>query len=89
MSGAKDVHGSEREFVVEQGETYDHTEHGRVKVTGIWKGVHQVDRARNAEETGVIIVRYSTEKDGGVTDVTELTDTLADFLEAVDGSAPV
>lgn len=70
------------ESAVEQGETYEHTEYGSVTVTGIWRGVKQVDAARNTTESDVIIVRYSTEQGEGP--AAELTDLLDEFVAAVD-----
>lgn len=83
MSDVENPHESGPNQVVERGETYPHSDHGRVIVTGIWKGVHQVDTARNTNETGVIIVRYSTEGGGTTVGVDELTDTLDEFLTAI------
>lgn len=82
MSDSDDRLGSESDRAVERGEEYDHDEYGRVEVTGIWKGVHQVDAAHNAKESGVIIVRYMLED--GEKHVDELTDTLEEFLAAVE-----
>ncbi|QLK26109.1 hypothetical protein HYG81_00305 [Natrinema zhouii] len=84
MSDREDVQNSGHKSVVERGEAYDHAEHGRVKITGIWKGVQQVDAARNADETGVIVVRYSSEQTGGAGGVDALTDTLDEFLAAIE-----
>ena len=69
--------------LVERGNTYDHDQHGRVEVTGIWRGIEEVDEARNTNEKDVIIVRYSCERDEGER-VDELTDTLPEFLEAIE-----
>lgn len=66
---------------IERGETYEHKTHGQVKVTGIWQGVQRVDTARDTNETDVIIVRFATDDDEPVT---ELTDTLNGFIEAID-----
>ena len=71
-------------LIIERGEEYNHSEHGLVTVTGIWKGVHQVDRAGNTDETGIIIVRYTTERENGPVDGDELTDTLDEFLTAIE-----
>lgn len=84
MSDVESPHKSGPTQVVERGETYCHSNHGRITVTGIWKGVHQVGTARNTNETGVIIVRYSTEGDGNTVGVDELTDTLDEFLTAIE-----
>ena len=72
------------DLVIERGGKYDHAEHGPVTVTGIWKGVHQVDRAGNTDETGIIIVRYTTEQENKPADVGELIDTLDEFLTAIE-----
>lgn len=74
---------SEDGRLVERGETYDHDQHGRVEVTGIWRGIEEVDEARNTNEKDVIIVRYSSEQEEGE-QVDELTDTLPEFLEAIE-----
>ncbi|NUC72615.1 hypothetical protein HTZ84_09880 [Haloterrigena sp. SYSU A558-1] len=74
-----DLPGPEGDRVVERDETYDHEEYGSVEVTGIWRGVKQVDNARNTDQKDVIIVRYSTNDDGEQVD--ELTDTLGEFIE--------
>ncbi|WP_293032799.1 hypothetical protein [Natronococcus sp.] len=74
--------GSDGERVVEREETYDHERHGEVEVTGIWKGIEEVDGTRDADENDVYIVRYSTEEDGK--EVDELTDTLDEFLAALE-----
>lgn len=84
MDDSEDRPGAGSELVVERGETYTHVEHGRVDVTGIWKGVEQVDKAHHSEEKDVYIVRYSTEIDGKRVD--ELTDTVEEFLRSIDES---
>lgn len=84
MSDVENPRDSDPNKVVKQGETYHHSDRGCVKVTGIWKGVHQVDTARNMDETGVIIVRYSTQEAGDTADVNELTDTVDEFLTAIE-----
>lgn len=66
--------------VVERGETYTHSQYGRVEVTGIWRGVQQVDATHNTEESDMIIVRYSRENDP----IHELTDTIDKFFEAIE-----
>ena len=82
MGNSDDQPGSDSDRVVDRGETYDHEEHGQVEVTGIWKGIEQVDEARYTDEKDVFIVRYSAEINGN--EVDELTDTLDEFLEAVE-----
>lgn len=82
MAGDDELPRADDDQVVERGETYDHAEHGEVEVTGIWRGIHEVDEARNTNEKDVIIVRYSAEQDDGPR-VDELTDTLPAFLEAI------
>lgn len=84
MSNTEEVRSLEAESVIERGNQYDHATYGRVTVTGIWKGVHQVDRARNTSDTGVIIVRYSADQNEGVDEADELTDTLDEFLAAIE-----
>lgn len=76
-----DLPGSDSEQMIERGETYNHTEYGLVEVTGIWKGVEQIDSARNVNETDIIIVRYTA--DGAGKHLAELTDPLDEFLEAI------
>lgn len=68
--------------MVERGKTYVHAEHGRVEVTGIWKGVNQVDSSRQMEEMDTIIVRYLIKEDGKP--VVEQVNLLDEFLEAVE-----
>lgn len=80
MDDSKDRPGSESDRVVERGETYDHDEYGDVEVTGIWRGINQVDAAHHTNQKDVIIVRYSAEHDGE--SIEELTDTITEFLEA-------
>lgn len=82
MDDSEDLPGSDSETVVDRGETYNHAEHGRVEVTGIWKGVEQVDKAHRTDEKDVFIVRYSAEINGE--EVEELTDTLAEFIQAIE-----
>lgn len=82
MGDADDLATSESDRVIERGETYDHTEYGLVEVTGIWKGVEQVDTAHNTNQKDVIIVRYSAQGDGEQID--ELTDTIDEFLTAIE-----
>lgn len=81
MGDSDDLPGPDSDLAIERGETYDHAEHGQVKVTGIWKGVEQVDKARRTDEKNVFIVRYSAEINGEQVD--ELTDTLDEFLQAI------
>ncbi len=82
MDDSDDRPGADSELVIERGETYTHVEHGRVDVTGIWKGVKQVDKAHHSDERDVYIVRYSTEIGGKQVD--ELTDTVDEFLRAIE-----
>lgn len=82
MVGSDDRPGPESDQVIERGKTYEHAEHGSVEVTGIWKGVQKADTAHNTDETGTIIVRYSTE--GEEQQFCELTDTLDEFMEAIE-----
>ena len=81
MGDSDELPGSDSDLVVDRGEMYSHAEHGQVEVTGIWKGVKQVDTARRTNEKDVIIVRYSTEINGE--EVDELTDTLDEFLQSI------
>lgn len=80
MDDTQDRPGSGSDRVVERGETYDHTEYGAVEVTGIWRGIDQVDAAQHTDQKDVIIVRYSAEQDGE--SIEELTDTITEFLDA-------
>lgn len=82
MDDSDDLPGADSDRVVNRGETYAHAEHGQVEVTGIWKGVEQVDKARHTDEKDVFIVRYSAEINGE--EVDELTDTLDEFLQSID-----
>lgn len=82
MDDSGELPGSDSGLSIERGETYDHTEHGQVEVTGIWKGVEQIDKARHTDEKNVFIVRYSAEINGEQVDA--LTDTLDEFIQAVE-----
>ncbi|WP_226008040.1 hypothetical protein [Natrinema salinisoli] len=82
MDDSVDRPGPESDRIVEREETYDHEEHGIVEVTGIWRGVKQVDTARNTDQKDVIIVRYSAKQEGESID--ELTDTLDEFIANID-----
>ncbi|MFP8958830.1 hypothetical protein ACLI4Y_19170 (plasmid) [Natrialbaceae archaeon A-CW3] len=79
MGNSDDLPGSESDRVVERNGTYEHDDFGLVEVTGIWRGIHQVDSARHTDQRDVIIVRYSTEEDGEQID--ELTEPLDEFIE--------
>lgn len=81
MDDSGEVPGPGSERAIERGETYDHADHGPVKVTGIWKGIKQVDKAHRTDEKDVFIVRYSAEINGEQVD--ELTETLDEFLQAI------
>lgn len=65
------------------GETYDHADYGPVEVTGIWRGVSEVDSAHNTSEEGTIIVRYVRENEGRG-GVGELVDPVDEFFKAVE-----
>lgn len=82
MGNSDDLPGSESDQVIEQDETYEHDNFGLVEVTGIWRGIDQVDSARHTDQRDVIIVRYSTEEDGEQVD--ELTEPLDEFIEATE-----
>ena len=84
MSDTKEIRSGEEDVIVERGGQYDHETYGPVTVTGIWKGVHQVDRARNTTDTGTIIIRFATDRSEEVTEAEELADTLNEFLAAID-----
>lgn len=82
MGNSDDLPGTESDRVVERDETYDHDNFGLVEVTGIWRGIRQVDSARHTDQRDVIIVRYSTKEKGEQVD--ELTEPLDEFLEATE-----
>ena len=84
MNDIKEVGSLEDGSVIERGEQYDHATYGRVTVTGIWKGVHRVDSARNTSDTDIIIVRYAMGQNEGRGGADELTDTLDEFLAAIE-----
>ncbi|OVE82863.1 hypothetical protein [Natronolimnobius baerhuensis] len=63
MGEPDDLPGSEPGQVVERDETYEHDDFGLVEVTGIWRGIPQVDSARHTDQKDGIIVRYSTKED--------------------------
>ncbi|AEH37158.1 hypothetical protein [Halopiger xanaduensis] len=81
MGDSDDLPGSDSEMVVSRGETYNHAKHGQVEVTGIWKGVENIDKARHTDEKDVVIIRYSAEINGE--EVDELTDPLDEFLQSI------
>lgn len=81
MDDSKGDSGSDSERAVERGETYNHREHGPVEVEGIWRGVSEVDSARNATENDTIIVRYSVVEEP----LDGLIDTLDEFLQGIGG----
>lgn len=82
MERTDDRPGPESDRIVEREETYEHAEHGTVEVTGIWRGIDQVDTARNTETKDVIIVRYSATQDGEPVD--ELTETVDEFTDNIE-----
>ncbi|RQG89630.1 hypothetical protein [Natrarchaeobius chitinivorans] len=82
MGESGDQPNSNSDQVVEREGTYDHELYGEVEVTGIWKGVEEVDTTRNSNEKDVYIVRYSADEDGEQVD--ELTDTLDEFIESIE-----
>lgn len=77
-----DLPKPEANQLVERDETYNHERYGLVKVSGIWRGVKEVDSAHNTNQKETIIVRFSTEQEDEQVD--ELTDTLDEFLEAIE-----
>lgn len=82
MEETSNLPESDAERVIERGKAYNHSEHGRVEVNGIWRGVHKVDSAYNTKESGTIIVRYSITEDGPTGK--EITATLNEFLEDIE-----
>ena len=82
MGNSDGLPGTESNRVVERDETYEHDNFGLVEVTGIWRGIQQVDSTRHTGQRDVIIVRYSTEEDGKQVD--ELTEPLDEFIEATE-----
>lgn len=79
MSDGEDLPRDEADRAVEREEVYEHEEYGDVKVTGIWRGINEVDEAKNTNDKDIIIVRFSTQSDEEQVD--ELTDTLPKFLD--------
>ncbi|QSW98924.1 hypothetical protein [Haloterrigena alkaliphila] len=84
MSDTDEIRNLEEDVIVKRGGEYDHATDGRVTVTGIWQGVRQVDRARNTNDTGVIIVRYTTNQHEEVVEEDERIETLDEFLVAIE-----
>ena len=84
MSNTEEIQSLGENAIVERGGQYNHATYGCVTVTGIWKGVYQVDKARNTSDTGVIIVRYATDQNEEAVEEDELTDTLDEFLAAIE-----
>lgn len=82
MGDSDDLPSSESDRMVEREETYEHDKFGLVEVTGIWRGIDQVDSAHHTDQKDTIIVRYSTEEDGEQVD--ELTEPLDEFIEATE-----
>ena len=84
MSDTRKIRSGEEDVIVERGGQYDHETYGPVTVTGIWKGVHQVDRARNTTDTGTIIIRFAPDQNEEIAEAEELIDTLDEFLAAIE-----
>ncbi|NGM70979.1 hypothetical protein G6M89_18545 [Natronolimnobius sp. AArcel1] len=82
MGEPNDLPSSGADTVVERGDTYEHEQYGTVEVSAIWKGVNGVDTTREADETDTYIIRYTADPDGDPVD--ELTDTLEEFLDAIE-----
>ena len=85
MTNTEQLHGAPADRVIEDGETYDHTEHGHVEVTGIWQRterIRRLDAACGSDERETIVVRYVPGEDGEWID--GLAEPLDDFLEAID-----
>lgn len=74
--------GSAPDRTVEEGGTYEHADHGRVEVTGIWYRTRRLEAVRADDERGMIVVRF-VPGDGG-TWIDELAEPLDDFLEAIE-----
>jgi len=82
VSDSDDAPGSDSDQVIERDQTYTHSEHGQVTVTGIWKGVDEVDKAHHSDEKDIFIVRYSAEINGE--EVDGLVDPLDEFIQAIE-----
>lgn len=67
--------------VIEDGETYDHAEHGRVEVTGIWQRTRQLEMAYSTASQEMVVVRH-VPADGGDW-IDEQAEELDDFLAAI------
>ncbi|UTF55643.1 hypothetical protein [Natronosalvus rutilus] len=66
---------------IERGESYDHTGHGLVEVSGIWKGTKTLKSVPYTDEAGMIIVRFTVRNSGE--QAVELAETLPDFLRGL------
>lgn len=82
MDDSNDLAGPEAGRSIKHGEEYNHAQHGRVEVSGIWRGINEVDSTRNTDQKEVIIIRYSAEQENER--AVELTDTLDKFLQAIE-----
>ncbi len=85
MTDGKQQYGSANDRAIENGETCDHTEHGRVEITEIWKRtrcVQRLETARSGDERDTVILRFAPEEDGEWID--ELAEPFDDFLGAIE-----
>ncbi|MFC7216139.1 hypothetical protein ACFQO4_18905 [Saliphagus sp. GCM10025334] len=79
LAESDEVAVSSRE--IEWGETYAHTGHGLVEVSGIWKGTKTLESVPHTDEEGMIIVRFTVRNSDE--QVIELAETLPDFLRGL------
>ncbi|SDJ64738.1 hypothetical protein [Natronorubrum texcoconense] len=85
MTDGKQQYGSADDRLIEDGGTYDHAEHGRVEVTGIWKRTQRIQRletARREDERDTTVVRFVPGENGEWID--ELAEPCGDFLDAIE-----
>lgn len=81
MNNGERCASSASDQAIEDGETYDHAEHGYVEVTGIWHRTQRLDTTRDADEQDLIVVRYVPGEEGTWLD--ELAQSLDDFRDAI------
>lgn len=82
MNDEESLFNSGSDSRIEDGQTYDHAEHGAVEVTGIWHRTQRLDTVRKTDEDEMIVVRFVPAEDGTWTD--ECAESLTEFLDAID-----
>ena len=73
--------GSDADRAIEHGETYEHAEHGTVKITGIYQRTRRLDTTAAADERPLVVIRYVPEGGGWIDELAAKRD---EFCAAVD-----